>query len=138
MTQSQERCSLTVLTEPQPFIYRDEAIAAAISRTYPELIDKSDGRYDLLSVPSLKYLPKNRELQDAVVSDLLTAIDQRKSDYLLVVTADHGENLGDHGHLDHVFSLYNTTLRVPLLIRLPFAVRGGTVYRYSVARLLNV
>lgn len=35
---------------------------------------------------------------------------------LVVVTSDHGENLGDHGHLDHVFSLYESTVRVPLVV----------------------
>jgi arylsulfatase A-like enzyme len=38
-------------------------------------------------------------------------------DAVVVVTGDHGENLGDHGHLDHVFALYDSTIRVPLLIR---------------------
>ena len=35
---------------------------------------------------------------------------------MLVVTSDHGENLGEHDMLDHVFSLYETTVRVPLLV----------------------
>jgi arylsulfatase A-like enzyme len=35
---------------------------------------------------------------------------------LVVVTSDHGENLGDHGHVDHVFSLYESTVRVPLVV----------------------
>jgi arylsulfatase A-like enzyme len=46
---------------------------------------------------------------------------------LVIVTSDHGENLGEHGHFDHVFSLYETTLRVPLLVRLPDGPRAGTV-----------
>ena len=35
---------------------------------------------------------------------------------LVIVTSDHGENLGDHGHVDHVFSLYESTVRVPLVL----------------------
>jgi arylsulfatase A-like enzyme len=35
------------------------------------------------------------------------------------VTADHGESLGDHGLVDHVFSLYEETTRVPLIARFP-------------------
>ncbi len=35
---------------------------------------------------------------------------------VLVVTSDHGENLGEHGLVDHVFSLYNTTLHIPLIM----------------------
>ncbi|MBD3349410.1 MAG: sulfatase-like hydrolase/transferase [Candidatus Eisenbacteria bacterium] len=38
---------------------------------------------------------------------------------VFVVTSDHGENIGDHGHMDHVFSLYETTVRIPLIIHGP-------------------
>lgn len=35
---------------------------------------------------------------------------------VLVVTSDHGENLGDHGRVDHQGALDETLLRVPLLL----------------------
>jgi len=35
---------------------------------------------------------------------------------LIVVTADHGEGLGEHGELTHGLFAYETTLRVPLVI----------------------
>jgi arylsulfatase A-like enzyme/Flp pilus assembly protein TadD len=38
---------------------------------------------------------------------------------LVVVTADHGEGLGDHGEDEHLLFVYDSTLRVPLLMRLP-------------------
>lgn len=38
---------------------------------------------------------------------------------LLVITADHGEHFGEHGHMGHAFSLFNEVLWVPLLIRFP-------------------
>lgn len=38
----------------------------------------------------------------------------------LVVVADHGEGLGDHGELTHALLAYNSTLRVPLIVRLPW------------------
>lgn len=40
-------------------------------------------------------------------------------DTVVIVTSDHGENLGDHGLTDHLFSMYETTLHVPLVIRYP-------------------
>jgi arylsulfatase A-like enzyme len=46
-------------------------------------------------------------------------------DTILVITADHGENLGDHGLLDHVFSLHRSICHVPLLIRFPPRFRAG-------------
>lgn len=40
-------------------------------------------------------------------------------DTVFIVTSDHGENIGDHDHMDHVFSLYGTTVRIPLVIHGP-------------------
>ena len=37
-------------------------------------------------------------------------------DTVFVVTADHGENIGDHGLMDHQYALYETLLHVPLLV----------------------
>jgi arylsulfatase A-like enzyme/tetratricopeptide (TPR) repeat protein len=36
---------------------------------------------------------------------------------LVVVVGDHGEGLGDHDEMTHSFTLYNTTMRVPLIMR---------------------
>lgn len=36
---------------------------------------------------------------------------------LLIVTSDHGQMLGENGHLDHVEGLHEELIRVPLLIR---------------------
>ena len=40
---------------------------------------------------------------------------------LVIVTADHGEELGEHGLFEHGESLYRPEIRVPLLILLPSA-----------------
>jgi arylsulfatase A-like enzyme len=37
-------------------------------------------------------------------------------DTVFVVTGDHGENIGDHGLMDHQYCLYETLLHVPLII----------------------
>jgi arylsulfatase A-like enzyme len=46
---------------------------------------------------------------------------------VLVVTADHGELLGEHGEFGHGHGLYEPELRVPLVVRHPPRVRAGTV-----------
>lgn len=38
---------------------------------------------------------------------------------ILIVCSDHGENLGEHQLVDHQFSLHETLLAVPLIIRAP-------------------
>ena len=40
---------------------------------------------------------------------------------LLAVTGDHGEGLGEHGEKTHGFFVYNSTLHVPLLVKVPGA-----------------
>jgi arylsulfatase A-like enzyme/Tfp pilus assembly protein PilF len=48
---------------------------------------------------------------------------------IVVVTADHGEGLGDHGEDDHGLLAYDSTLKVPLVIRAPeqLGFRGSVV-----------
>ncbi len=38
---------------------------------------------------------------------------------LIVVAGDHGEGLGEHGEKTHGFFIYDTTLHVPLIFKLP-------------------
>ncbi len=38
---------------------------------------------------------------------------------LIVLTADHGESLGDHGESTHGYFIYQSTLRVPLIFHWP-------------------
>jgi choline-sulfatase len=53
---------------------------------------------------------------DRVAGRLLHAVSPQT---LVVVAADHGEALGDHGEDTHGVFLYNATLHVPLVVRLP-------------------
>jgi arylsulfatase A-like enzyme len=40
-------------------------------------------------------------------------------DTAVFVVGDHGENIGDHGLMDHQYSLHDTLLHVPLIVRYP-------------------
>lgn len=46
---------------------------------------------------------------------------------LIVLLSDHGESLGEHGEAEHGFFIYNSTLHVPLIFKLPDAVEQGRV-----------
>jgi hypothetical protein len=54
---------------------------------------------------------------------------------VVIVTADHGEEFGEHGGLGHRRTLYEEALRVPLIVRGPHAVPAGldglALYRLS-------
>jgi len=46
---------------------------------------------------------------------------------ILVVVSDHGENLGDHGLIGHQFSIHNTLIHVPLIVRWPGVLKPRRV-----------
>jgi Flp pilus assembly protein TadD len=62
---------------------------------------------------------------DREVGRLLGAFGEGAKDTLVVATADHGEAFGEHGETGHSIFVYDTTLRVPLLMRGP-GIRPGT------------
>jgi arylsulfatase A-like enzyme/Tfp pilus assembly protein PilF len=46
---------------------------------------------------------------------------------IIVLSGDHGESLGEHGEKTHGFFIYNATLHVPVIIRLPGGAAAKTV-----------
>ena len=66
---------------------------------------------------------------DARIGELLE--DLRASgdleDTVVVVTADHGDSLGEHGYLGHRLYLYEELVRVPLIVNHPGTFPAGTV-----------
>ncbi len=65
---------------------------------------------------------------DSAVGELLTQLRSRGlyDSTLIAVMADHGEALGDHGESTHGIFLYDETIRVPLLFKLPQGHFAGT------------
>lgn len=55
---------------------------------------------------------------DAVIEQIFTGLDERGilDRSIVVVTADHGEGLGEHGHVGHTWHLYQENIHIPLLI----------------------
>jgi len=49
----------------------------------------------------------------------------RYEDSVVILTADHGDSLGENGFWGHAFALRPEILRIPLIVRLPAALRAG-------------
>ena len=65
---------------------------------------------------------------DRQVGRLLAALNDAAVSTLVVATADHGEAFGEHDEIGHSMFVYDTTLRVPLVMRGP-GVPPGVVIR---------
>jgi arylsulfatase A-like enzyme/predicted Zn-dependent protease len=65
---------------------------------------------------------------DDIIGTFFAALRQRGwyDNATIVLTSDHGEGLGDHGELEHGLFVYNATMQVPLIVKLPGGRGGGT------------
>lgn len=65
---------------------------------------------------------------DALVGQLLDGLDRAglAGSTLVVLVSDHGEELYEHNHyFFHSYSIYESVLRIPLILRLPDALPAG-------------
>lgn len=64
---------------------------------------------------------------DDLLRDLLGGLREagHLDDTIVVLTADHGEQLGEQHMLDHQYSVYQAVLRVPLILYAPGRVTAG-------------
>jgi len=71
---------------------------------------------------------------DSNIARLITALEQsgQLDRTLIVVLADHGEGLGDHGEQEHGLFLYESVLHVPWIMRLPAHASAGTIVKTQV------
>src|SRR4029079_19395 len=65
---------------------------------------------------------------ESMTGDLLAQLDAAGAlaRTLIVVTADHGESLGEHGETTHGLFAYDSTLSVPWIVRGP-AIAAATI-----------
>ena len=80
---------------------------------------------------------------DAAIGKLIGALQQRKlyGNTAVIVVADHGESLGAHGEDRHGVFLYDETIHVPLLIKLPegqLTAKSATTRVAAKVRLVDI
>ena len=86
--------------------------------------DPSRGPAGLAAPASVRYDDEVARA-DVEVGRLLAGLGTRAAPALVVVAGDHGEAFGEHGEIAHSVFLYDTTLRVPLVMAGP-GIRGGS------------
>ncbi len=59
--------------------------------------------------------------QDDYLGELFGILEQRKNNNntLIVIVADHGDGLGEHGYMGHAFVAYQELVHVPLIVKWP-------------------
>jgi hypothetical protein len=68
-----------------------------------------------------RFYDRSLTASDSMLVELLGAFSARTPEQapIVIVTADHGEGLGDHGQPYHSTDLYNSQIRVPLVVAGP-------------------
>ncbi|MEE8523905.1 MAG: sulfatase-like hydrolase/transferase [Thermoanaerobaculia bacterium] len=117
----------------------DERPAAEVARPAMAWIDQRNGEPFFLWThffdphqPQIPPPPYRERYADALYDGEIASVDEAVGRILarleerglldrtlIVLTADHGESLGDHGELTHALLLYSSTVRVPLIVRDP-------------------
>jgi arylsulfatase A-like enzyme len=66
---------------------------------------------------------------DRQIEHVIAALEETRQldDTIVIITSDHGENIGEHGLMGHVLCVYDTLLRIPLVIRYPARFRAGAL-----------
>jgi arylsulfatase A-like enzyme len=75
------------------------------------------------------------EYVDDQIGRLLDRMRERGllDDTLIVFASDHGEGLGDHKHVGHISQLYDSLLRVPLILSQPGCLPEGLTVEQPVS-----
>ncbi|MFP8882050.1 MAG: sulfatase [Myxococcota bacterium] len=103
--------------------YESPVLGMTVWRYTTGLMELEDSRLDVL-----------RRTYDAAIAELdhlffellqSLARSGRLADTVVVLTADHGELLGEHHMLNHQYSVHDPLLRVPLIIGHPSLVEPG-------------
>lgn len=114
-----------------PYELRSGEFSGESNRIVLRLTNPSDGELEVeVSAwtndnPSLQELRERykREIEsvDRAIGQLLAELKWRGlyDDTIVILTAGHGEALGEHDHVGHDVNLHDEILHVPLIVRLP-------------------
>lgn len=58
-------------------------------------------------------------------------------DSIIILTADHGDSLGEHGRWGHAYTIFPEILKVPLIMKIPRRLLAGRVWNPDAAAYLT-
>jgi len=66
---------------------------------------------------------------DSIIGKVLESLREKGvlDKTIIIIMGDHGESLGEHGESSHAFFIYDSTVSVPLILRLPASNLKGKV-----------
>jgi arylsulfatase A-like enzyme len=106
-----------------PPLFADRADSAPVSLAHRSVPGVTP---DVLARLIRRYWGEVLYTDDALAA-LLEVTSRRERPTLVIVTADHGEGLGQHEWLEHAVHLYEEQLHVPLIVRGPGVSAGRRV-----------
>ncbi len=116
---------------------RNEVLKGNLIWNAISLSEELKGRDKLLSKEELEnikllYKAEARTIDKHLIGPLIHKLkeDGFYDQTMIIITSDHGEEIMEHGGLQHGHSLYNEQIRVPLLIKFPYSeFKGKRVYK---------
>ncbi len=110
--------------DPRPlFVYTQaqDIHVSVVNREGRTTVEPGD--YDGFYAPYASRLHRLDEGFGRFIADLKRR--GKFDDSLIIVTADHGDSLGEEGRFGHAYYLYPEVVRIPMFIHLPAAWRQG-------------
>ncbi|MBT4560188.1 MAG: sulfatase-like hydrolase/transferase [Planctomycetes bacterium] len=135
--------NLANATKAPMFMFRETKALDTSKRAVRWLQDRGDERWFMwvhFFDPHANYDPPEEfamadpydgeiSYADAGLGELMSALNSmgKLDQTLVVMTADHGDSMGEHGESTHGMFVYDATTRVPLLMRHPSLAQGMRV-----------
>lgn len=129
--------------EPRFDVFSDPAYDGPVDGAYPVLrkIDRGAIEATPADLRHIRDLYDGNLLRaDAALGPLLVWMRQstRWDETVMLVTADHGEAMVEHGRTTHNSTVYEEMLAVPFILRLPPGMRSDSVDRHRLGNLADL